>query len=677
MTEVAGGCPHDCPDTCAWVATVEDGVVRGVRGVKAHPVTAGHLCVKVKDYEERLYHPDRILRPRIRTGPKGTAQFREASWDEALAAAAEGLVGAVDAYGGLSVLPYRYMGTQGMLQGASMDRRFFNRIGASDLAGTICYATGGWAYGLTYPAWPETDIEDVPDAEVAVAWGANMVSTHLHLWPFMTAVRKRGGTVVCVDPVRTRTARAADVHLQLRPGSDAALALAVMYVVFAEGLEDAEFLAERCVGADELRERAAEWSPARASAATGLAEDDITAFARLWGRARPGFIKTGPGAQRHPEAGQAFRAILALPAVTGAWRFRGGGVHVHSVSNFSQGSPAFVGDNLRPPGTRRSVNMVELGRALAGDLDGPPVAALFVYDSNPAVIAPDSAAVRAGLSRDDLFCVVADQFPTETTAYADVVLPATTQLEHLDVMWSWGHRYLTLNRPAVAPLGESLPNAEIFRRLAKRMGFADPALADTDEDLLHQYLADYPEQVRSVLLERGWAKVAPPPLLEFARVVLRLADPVAAGIGLDPLPRALDHDDVDSVTLALVTPKSHHFLNSSLVNHERLRRAEGPPRLLLSPTDAASRGIDDGTLVEVRNGPSCVEVVAAVSDDVAPGTAALLSNWWHADMPGGSGANLLTRQDPNDLGGGPVFASRVQVSPVQLLPNPQRSGSLD
>ena len=666
-TEVVGGCPHDCPDTCAWVATVCDGVVQGVRGAKEHPVTAGHLCVKVKDYEERLYHPDRILKPRIRTGPKGSAHFREASWDEALDAVAAGLAGAVDAHGGLSVLPYRYMGTQGMLQGASMDRRFFNRLGASDLAGTICYATGGWAYGLTYPAWPETDIEDVPNADVAVAWGANMMSTHLHMWPFMTAVRKRGGTVVCVDPVRTRTARAADVHLQLRPGSDAALALAVMHVIFAEGLDDADFLDERCVGAAELRERAAQWSPARAAAATGLAEAEIVSFARLWGRARPGFVKTGPGAQRHPEAGQAFRAILALPAVTGAWRHRGGGVHVHSVSNFSQGAPAFVGDDLRPPGTRRSVNMIQLGRALAGDVEGPPVAALFVYDSNPVVVAPDSDAVRGGLSRDDLFCVVVDQFPTETTAYADVVLPVTTQLEHLDVMWSWGHRYLTLNRPAVSPRGESLPNTEIFRRIAARMGFKDDALADGDADLLTQYLADYPEDVRASLLERGWTKVAPPPLTDFARVVLRLDDAVAGGIGIDALPQALDHDGADPVTLALVTPKSHHFLNSSFVNHERLRRAAGEPRVLLSPADAAARGIVDATSVEVRNGESRLEVVAVVTDDVAPGTAALLSNWWHADMPGGSGANVLTRQDTNDLGGGPVYAARVTVSRTRAV----------
>lgn len=662
-TDVVGGCPHDCPDTCAWVATVEDGVVTRVRGARGHPVTAGHLCVKVKDYQERLYHPDRLLQPQVRTGPKGSGRFSVVSWDEALDEVAAGLEAAVDRLGGAAVLPYRYMGTQGVLQGASMDRRFFNRLGASDLEGTICYATGGWAYGITYPGWPETDIEDVPHAEVAVAWGANMFSTHLHMWPFMQAVRKHGGTLVCVDPVRTKTARAADVHLQLRPGSDAALALAVVHVVFAEGLEDAEFLAERCVGGNELRDRALEWTPARASVATGLAEDEIVAFARLWANAKPGFVKTGPGAQRHADAGQAFRAILALPAVTGAWRHRGGGVHVHSASNFSQGTPSFVGDDLRPPGLRRSVNMVELGRALAGDLDGPPVEAVVVYDSNPAVIAPDSAAVRAGLGRDDLFSVVIDQFLTETAAYADVVLPATTQLEHLDVMWSWGHRYLTLNRPAVAPQGEALPNTEIFRRLAARMGFADSAFADGDEDLLAQYLSDYPDGVRASLRERGWAKVTPPPRADTARVMLRLDDGLAAGLGLDPLPQARDHD-ADPTTLALVTPKSHHFLNSSFVNHERLRRAAGSPLVHLSPADAAARGIADRDLVQLSNGARSIAVDATVSDDVAPGTAMLYSNWWHADLPGGSGANLLTEQDPNDLGGGPVFAARVQVRPA-------------
>lgn len=659
-SEVTGGCPHDCPDTCAWVATVVDGTVTGVHGAKAHPVTAGHLCIKVKSYEERLYHPDRILKPRIRTGPKGAGEFAEVSWDEALDAVAAGLQDACDTHGPASVLPYRYMGTQGVVQGASMDRRFFNRIGASDIDGTICYATGGWAFGLTYPGWPEADIEDASHAEVAVAWGANMFSTHLHLWPFMQAVRKRGGTLVCVDPVRTKTARAADVHLQLRPGSDAALALGAMHVIFAEGLEDGDFLAERCMGADDLRTRAAEWTPERAAAATGLDEDDIVAFARLWGRARPGFIKTGPGAQRHPGAGQAFRAILALPAVTGAWRHKGGGAHVHSAGGFSQGSPRFLGDHLRPPGTRRNVNMVELGRALAGQLDGPPVAALVVYDSNPVVIAPDTTAVRAGLARDDLFVTVLEQFPTETAAYADVVLPATTQFEHLDVMWSWGHRYLTLNRPAVTPRGEAVPNAEAFRRIAARMGFTDAELGHSDEDLLAQYLADYPDDVRATVLEQGWAKVTPPPAPDSARIALRLDDGLAAALGIDPIPDA--HDDVPVPgTLRLVTPKSHHFLNSSFVNHERLRHAAGSPRVYLSPLDATAAGVADGGVVRLSNAAGALEVEVAVTDDVAPGTAMLLSNWWHSDLPGGAAANVLTEQDPNDLGGGPVFAATVHM----------------
>ena len=343
------------------------------------------------------------------------------------------------------------------------------------------------------------------EAELVVAWGANMVSTHLHFWPYFLQARKRGGTIVCIDPVRTKTARAADIHLAPRPGSDGALALGLLHVIFAEGLEDAEFLAERTVGADELRARAMEWPVARAARATGLSADAITDLARRLAAARPAFIKLGPGAQRHADAGQAFRAILCLPAVTGAWRYAGGGAHVHSARTFPDRGAAMERPDLRPDGDPpRVVNQVQLGRALAGTYDdGGPIAALCIANTNPAVVNPDSGSVLAGLAREDLFTVVAEQFMTDTARYADVVLPATTQLEHLDVVKSWGHRYLTLNQPAIAPLGQSQPNTEIFRRIAAVMGLDHPALQDSDEALLATYLEGYDPADVDQLWERG------------------------------------------------------------------------------------------------------------------------------------------------------------------------------
>jgi anaerobic selenocysteine-containing dehydrogenase len=658
--DVRGACPHDCPDTCAWIATVTDGVVTKVRGDRDHPITAGHLCIKTQKYEERVYHPDRILTPLVRTGPKGTLAFRETTWPEALATVRAGLQRVIDARGASAILPFSYLGTQGVLQGSSMDRRFAHALGTADLGRTICLAAGAWAWSLTYPSsWPATDIEDVPHAELVVAWGANMVSTHLHLWPFLLEARKRGATIVCVDPVRTKTARASDIHLQLRPGSDGALALGMLHVIFAEGLDDAEFLESRTEGADDLRARAAEWPVERAAAATGLAPDAIADFARRFAAAQPAFIKLGPGAQRHARSGQAFRAVLALPAVTGAWRHLGGGAHVHSAGAFADAGAAMERPELRT-GAARPVNMVQLGRALAGTVDEHgPIDALVVYNSNPAVICPDSAAVRAGLARDDLFTVVADHVPTETVAYADVVLPATTQLEHLDVLWSWGHRYLTMNWPAIAPVGQAKSNTELFRLLAAEMGLDHPALQDDDETLVATYLAAFDDATRAALTERGWAKVTPR-VDPDSKVWLR--NNVMTQFGLDPVPDADDADADDR--FIVVTPKSHHFLNSSFVDHDRLRRMAVPASAQLSPVDATRLAVADGALVQIQSEHGTIATTVLVSDDILPGTVVIPSNWWHHDFPGGLGPNALTGQDLTDLGTAPQFTVRAHIRPV-------------
>lgn len=668
--EVRGACPHDCPDTCAWIATVDDGVVTGVHGDPEHPITAGHLCVKVQKYEERVYHPDRLLAPLVRVGPRGArASFRETTWDDALVRVRDGLVRAIERGGGTSVLPWHYMGTQGVLQGGpSMDARFGNAIGAADMLGTICFAAGAWASGLVYPDRPPADIEDAVHARTVVAWGANMVSTHLHLWKLFLDARKQGATIVCVDPVRTRTARAADVHLALRPGSDAALALGAMHVLFTEGLADEPFLATECDGADELRARAMEWPPPRAARATGLAEPDIVDFARLLA-AGPAFVKVGPGAQRHAGAGEGVRAAIMLPAVTGAWRHRGGGVLVESASVFPNPHDALARPDLRGDRPRRAVNMVQLGRALEGTLDGePPVTALLVHGANPMVVAPDSNAVRRGMQRADLFTVVLEQFPTETALLADVVLPATTQLEHLDVLWSWGHQYLTLNRPAIAPRGQSRPNTEIFRLLAAAMADIEPALADDalhddDETLLATYLAAYPTEVGDELLEQGWVKWSPAPPADPPKIALRSGAAAALGLGAVPVARDPNPDDDDDRVVVL-TPKSHHFLNSQFVNHDRLRRMAGAPRVAVAPADAISRSIGEGDAVRLHNEHGEVTAVAMLSDDVPAGTAVLLSNWWHGDLPGGAAANALTGQDVADLGGAPVLTPRASLTRV-------------
>ncbi len=653
--EVRGCCPHDCPDTCAWTATVENGVVTHIKGRKEHPITAGHLCLKVQHYEDRVYHPDRILTPLVRRGAKGSSSFTPVSWAQALDVVRDGITRAIDGHGSTGVLPYSYLGTQGVLQSSSMDGRFFNALGASDLERGICYAAGGWGWGLTYPSgWPATDIEDVPNAKLVVAWGVNMVSTHLHLWPFLLAARKRGATIVCVDPLRSKTASASDWHIQLRPGSDGALALGMMNVIFGEGLDDRSFLEERCVGGDELRARAAEWPVARATAATGLAAQDIERFARAYAMARPSFIKMGPGAQRHADGGQAFRAVLALPAVTGAWRDRGGGAHVHSAGVFPDAGNAMDRPDLRPPGTKRSVNMVRLGEALEPQSG---IGAIVIYNSNPAVICPDTNRVLRGLARDDLFTVSLETTMTETAAYADVVLPATTQLEHLDVFWSWGHRYVTLNRPAIAPRGESAANTEIFRRLADALGLDAEPLRDSDENLLNTYLAIYPDDVRTALFDNGFAKVTPT-IAESDKALLR--SDAMTNFGLDPLPSARD-EPIPGVGLIVLSPKSHYFLNSTFVNHDRMRKAAGSPVIAIAKADALDAGLADGELARLRNDSGEVEGATVIDDAVLAGTVVLLGNWWNRDLPGGRGANALTNGDLTDLGGAGVLTVRARL----------------
>jgi anaerobic selenocysteine-containing dehydrogenase len=669
MAIIRGACPHDCPDTCAWEVAVEDGVATKLVGAKDHPLTRGGLCAKVSHYLERAYSPDRLRTPLVRDGARGS--FRRASWDEALELIAGRLRDIVARHGGEAVLPYSFMGTQGVLQAASMDRRFFARLGACRLERTVCGATAAAGQAEAHGTSVCLPPEELEHSRLIVLWGTNTIVTNLHLWPVIRRAKAAGARVVAIDPLRTRTAAAADWHVRPLPGTDAALALGLMHVIVAEGLHDAGYVDEHTEGFDRLAAELDGWPPERAAAATGVAADEIVALAHAYATTRPAAIRRLIGMEHHLGGARAMRTICCLPALTGAWRDRGGGLS--STTAWAAWNPldedalrrADLGD-----GAVRSVNMMRLGRALT-ELE-PPIRALVVYNANPATIAPDSGRVLRGLRRDDLFTVVLEHFMTDTAREADVVLPATTQVEHLDVVPSWGHTYLTLNRPAIAPLGEALPNTEIFRRLARRLGFDGPCFAESDEELARAALAGATGPLAGVTYERlerdGWAAADVP---EGYR-------PFAAGgfgtpsgrcrLWSDDLPPGFDPSTVDAdLPLALLTAKTaHHFLNSQYANLPRHLAAEGEPMLDITPADAAARGIADGRQVRVFNGRGEVLARARVGDLARPGVVALPSGWWGSRSPGGAAANALTTDALYDRGGGGAFHStRVDVAAVR------------
>ncbi|HEY5060854.1 MAG TPA: molybdopterin-dependent oxidoreductase, partial [Gemmatimonadaceae bacterium] len=473
------------------LVTVEAGRAVRVAGDPAHPFTRGFLCAKVNRYIDRTYHRDRLVRPLRRTGPKGAGQFEPCSWNDALdtiAARLNDIRSSPD--GAQAILPYSYAGTMGMVQGSSMDRRFFHLIGASRLDRTICSMAGTMGMRMTVGANIGADPEGVPQSDLVILWGTNTLTANPHFWPFVLEARERGARIIAIDPIRTRTAAQCDEWIGIRPGTDAALALGMMHVLLDRGLVDAEFIAAHTLGFDELRERAREYPVERASAITGITAETIVALAERYGRAKAAFIRVNYGLQRHAGGGMAVRTISCLPALTGHWRRAGGGVQLSSSANFQFDKRALERPDLSP--AVRTINMIRLGEALTrrdAGVGGPPVRALVVYNSNPAAVAPDRNEVLRGLAREDLFTVVLEHFRTDTADYADIVLPATTQLEHWDLHLSYGHHYVSLNQPSIEPVGESLPNSEIFRRLGARMGLDHPALGDDDVTMIRQALA--------------------------------------------------------------------------------------------------------------------------------------------------------------------------------------------
>jgi anaerobic selenocysteine-containing dehydrogenase len=682
-----GACQHDCPDTCAWTIRVEDGRAVELRGDPDHPLTAGGLCSKVNHYlEDRLYNPDRVLHPLRRTGPKGSGEFERISWDDALDTVAGTIRRVVGESGSEAVLPYSYMGTQGMVQGMAMDARFFARLGATRLDRTICGDNGQAGYAATLGTDAGIDPEDIVHSRLILIWGSNTVVTNLHLWPLILKARKdNGARVVVIDPVRTRTAARADTHVQLLPGTDAALALGMMFVIVDEGLHDKDYIAEHTVGFDELADRLADYQPDRVAALTGIPAEDIAELARAYATMRPAVIRSLVGMDHRGNGAQAFRTIACLPALTGAWRDRGGGIAGMAGRFMRTGlsMQRLTMPELEDP-SLRLVNMGQLGRALTDATMDPPVRVLVVYNSNPAAIAPHQNLVVEGLAREDLFTVVHEHFLTDTARYADIVLPATTQAEHLDLMYSWGHAYVSLNVPAVPPQGEAIPNSELFRRLAARLGMDHPELRQTDEEIIRSLLddADHP-YAAGITWERlvadGWAKLnLPQDFRPFAdggfptpSGKCELYSQTLADAGLDPLPGyeparespGGDPELVRRFPLALLAGKTGlRFLNSSYSGIPRHTTAEKEPLLDISADDAAARSIADGDVVRVFNDRGAVELRARIGDYVRPGVVSMPFQWWRSSMRNGQGANALTNDGIGEGGRGSTFLDTlVQV----------------
>ena len=670
MTEAAvsvvrGACPHDCPDTCALLTTVQNGRVIRVQGNPAHPMTDGVLCTKVSRYPERTYHPERILTPLRRTGPKGSGQFEPVGWDEALDAIATRLQ-SIAAHDPQAILPYSYAGTMGLVQGESIAARFFHRLGASLLDRTICASAGAEALVQTLGNKVGMKVEHFAESRLIVIWGSNAIGSSLHFWRIAQEAKRRGARLVCIDPRKSETADKCHEHIALLPGTDAALALALMHELVVHGWLDQDYIDRHTLGWDALRERALQWPPERAAEVCGVPVAQIRRLARDWGTTTPAAIRLNYGMQRVRGGGNAVRAIACLPALTGAWRHRAGGLLMSSSGHFPVRRAALQRPDLLGPRRPRTVNMSTIGGDLlreASPAFGPKIEALIVYNSNPVAVAPESGQVVRGFAREDLFTVVLEHFQTDTADFADFILPATTQLENWDIHTTYGHTDVLLNRPAIAPVGLSRSNTDIFRALAARMGFEDPCFADTDEQLCRMAIGD--EQDFDVLLEHGFASL-PVPEAPFAEgnfptpsgkcefFSQRLADQ-----GLDGLPDHVPNHEAPGsdprYPLAMVSPPARNFLNSSFVNVQSLRDIEGEPLLEIHPQDAAARGIADGAVVEVFNDRGCYRCKARVGERARPGVVNGLGVWWRKLGLNGSNVNVLTSQKLTDLGRAPVF----------------------
>ena len=676
-SQILGACPHDCPDTCSLLTTVQNGVAIKVQGNPAHPHTAGSLCAKVSRYPERTYHPERILHPLKRIGPKGSRQFERVSWDAALSDIAARL-SAIAARDPQAILPYSYAGTMGLVQGESIAARFFNTLGASQLERTICAAAGGEGLVHTLGGKVGMRVEFFAESDVILIWGSNSITSNLHFWRYANDAKRRGARLICIDPRKSETADKCHEHVALLPGTDGALALGLMHELVRNDWLDHDYLARYTLGWEALRERALQWPPERTAAVCGITAEQVQALARVYGAcARHGqkaAIRMNYGLQRVHGGGNAVRLIASLPALIGAWRHRAGGVLLSSSGAFPVQRAALQRPDLLAGRKPRSINMATIGNALlqpAGPDFGPAIAALVVYNSNPVAIAPESAKVVQGFAREDLFTVVLEHFQTDTADYADYILPATTQLEHWDVHSAYGHTDALLNRPAIAPLGEAKPNTQIFRELARHMGLTDPCLQDSDEALCRQAYGDAVDF--ETLLAQGFATL-PTPDAPFAQGNFptptdkcEFFSERLAARGLDGLPDHVPNHEAahtsSAFPLAMISPPARNFLNSSFVNVNSLQATEGEPLLEIHPDDAAARQIAHGDVVRVFNDRGDYQCRAHVSTRARAGVVNGLGVWWRKLGLNGTNVNQLTSQNLTDLGRGPTFYDcLVQVS---------------
>jgi anaerobic selenocysteine-containing dehydrogenase len=684
QTIVRGACPHDCPDTCALHVTVADGRAIKVEGDPDHPTTRGVLCTKVARYLERTYSEKRVLHPLRRAGAKGKGRFERIGWDEALDTIASRFKAIADSDDGpQAILPYSYAGTMGLLQYGSMDRRFFHKLGASQLDRTICATAGKAGYAATIGASIGTDLEQFENAKLILIWGSNPVVSNLHLWSRVQEAKRHGAKLIAIDPYRSQTAEKCHEHLALMPGTDAALALGIMHVLVNENLIDRDYIDRYTLGFDALEERVRDYPPSRVASLTGLREAQIIALARDYGTIGPAVIRLNYGMQRHAGGGMAIRTVACLPALVGAWRHAAGGALLSSSGTYPINTAALERPELSW-NSPRTINMSTIGDALL-EAD-PPIRALFVYNSNPVAVAPDSGKVVAGFARDDLFCVVHDVFLTDTADYADIVLPATTQLEHLDVHSSYGHLYALANNPAIAPLGEAKPNTEVFRLLAARMGFDEPCFAESDESMAaNAFVASHPRMAGidwETLKTQGWQRLnvaspyapfaegnfsTPSGKCEFYSESLRRQ-------GLDPLPTytppresaVSDPALARRFPLAMLSPPARNALNSSFGGLPVFLETEKTPWLDIDATDAAARGIGDGDKVRVYNDRGAFVVTARITDRTRPGVVVAPSIWWRKLSPDGTNANMVTGQALTDMGRAATFYDvLVEVARVE------------
>lgn len=660
---VHAACPHDCPDTCAIRVTVENGVALRVQGDPDHPPTNGVLCTKVARYTERVYHPDRLLHPLRRVGPKGSGRFERIGWDEALEAIAQRLreIAARDPE---AILPYSYAGTMGLIQGESMAARFFNRLGASRLDRTICSSAGAAALNATYGGRVGMHVEHFLESQLILIWGSNSIASNLHFWSVAQAAKRAGAKLICIDPRRTETADKCHRHIALLPGTDGALALGVIQQLIENDWLDQDYIERHTDGWPALREQARDWTAERAAAVCGIGAGEIVALARDYGTTKPAAIRLNYGMQRVRGGGSAVRLIAALPCLTGAWRHRAGGLLMSASGWPSVRHAALQRPDLLPRRTPRTINMSTIGDDLlrASSVDfGPKIEALIVYNSNPMAVAPGSPKVMRGFAREDLFSVVLEQFQTDTADYADYVLPATTQLEHFDVHTSYGHTYVLVNEPAVAPIGETRPNTEIFRGLAARMGFSEACFHETDEQIGAQAFGA--EIDFQKLRREGWVRLAVPDA-PFAAGGFPTPngraqfDPAGLGVAnfVPPYESRQSAPELAArYPLAMISPPARHFLNSTFVNVASLRSIEGEPLLEIHPSDAAARGLQDGTLVRTYNDRGEYRCKVSITDRARPGVVVGLGVWWRKFGAAGTNANELTHQRLTDIGRGPSF----------------------